>query len=88
MAECPAQQLEQIKAAIESFASQPVLAATIRLLQTLGYSSDKTVALGKKPAEFVANLKQFGKSSLSFFSPSNLMVKTGRALRWPSSRAN
>ncbi|MFA7270196.1 MAG: Eco57I restriction-modification methylase domain-containing protein [Sterolibacterium sp.] len=57
---------QDVQAALKSFANTSLAKASVNLLNSLGYTSDKTVDLGAKPAEFVANLKQLSKIPAAF----------------------
>lgn len=58
--------LQRISSALESFSQQPLPIAATGLLRTLGYSSDKTIDLGSRPAEFMARLRQFSQTPAAF----------------------
>ena len=66
MADPQAQRLQQIADALGSFRQQALPVATVGLLGVLGYRSDKTVDLGKQPADFVANLSQLSRAPSTF----------------------
>ena len=66
MADAQAQRLQQIASALDSFSQQALPLAAVGLLKTLGYSSDKTIDLGSRPADFVARLHQFSQTPSAF----------------------
>ena len=66
MADAQAQRLQQIASALDSFNQRPLQLAAAGLLKTLGYSSDKTIDLGSRPADFVARLRQFSHTPSAF----------------------
>ena len=66
MADAQAQRLQQIAGALDSFNQQPLPLAAAGLLKTLGYSSDKSIDLGSRPADFVAKLRQFSQTPSAF----------------------
>ena len=66
MADAQAQRLQQIASALDSFSQQDLPLAAASLLKTLGYSSDKTIDLGSRPADFVAKLRQFSQTPSAF----------------------
>ena len=66
MADAQAQRRLQIASALDSFNQQPLPIAAAGLLKTLGYSSDKSIALSSRPADFVAELRQFSQTPSAF----------------------
>jgi hypothetical protein len=48
-----------IQSALKGLASQPLAQAAPKLLQSLGYSSDKTADLGQTAEDLLANIEQF-----------------------------
>jgi len=61
-----AERRQEVQAALKTFANTPLAKASATLLNSLGYTSDKIADFGSKPAEFVANLKQFSKAPAAF----------------------
>ena len=66
MADPQALRLQQIASALDCFSQQPMPLAAAGLLKTLGYSSDKTIDLGTRPADFVAKLRQSSQTPSAF----------------------
>lgn len=66
MADAQPQRLQQIASALQGFQQQALPLATNGLLGVLGYRSDKTLDIGSRPAEFVAQLRQFNPTPSAF----------------------
>jgi len=59
MPENNVERLQTIQSALKALASQPLARAATKLLQSLGYSSDKTADLGQTAQALLANIEQF-----------------------------
>ena len=66
MADAQPQRLQQIASALQGFQQQALPLATNGLLGVLGYRSDKTLDIGSRPAEFVAQLRHFNPTPSAF----------------------